>query len=85
MVETTTTITPTTTIATTTTTSPTTTILDSRTRRGVVRRSGEYAISIIQKYDDAYTNIDLYPQSEKKVVIDIRYPKLKESVFWNNK
>ena len=80
VVETTTTIAPTTTIVTTTTISPTTTILDSRIRRGVVRRSSEYAISIIQKYDDAYTNIDLYPQSEKKVVIDIRYPKLKESI-----
>ena len=74
----TTTIAPTTntTIAPTTTT----TIADSRLRRGVVRRNEYYAISIVQKYDDAYTNIDLYPQSEKAVVIDIRYPKLKESI-----
>ena len=68
----TTTITPTTTITITT--------LDSRLRRGVVRRSGHYAISIVERYNDAYTNIDLYPQSEKGVVIDIRYPKLKESI-----
>ena len=67
---------PTTTITPTTTT----TITESRLRRGVIRRSEQYSISIVQKYNHAFTNIDLYPESEKGVGIGIRYPKLEESV-----
>ena len=64
----------------TTTTITTTTIAESRLRRGVIRRSDHYHISIVEKYNHSFSNVNLYPESEKGVLINIRYPKLEESV-----